>query len=106
MVTALCCLMVLAVGGLCARLWSMLNELSLIPVQFAADEAEDSHGTWLVHDLRHTFASLLAAEGKELEQIKMWLGHSQIALTADVYTHKYPSVAKKTARRLDKYWVQ
>ncbi|MCL5736614.1 MAG: hypothetical protein M1274_13700 [Actinobacteria bacterium] len=48
----------------------------------------------------------MAAEGEELEQIKMWLGHSQIALTADLYTHFYPSVAKKTARRLDKYLVQ
>ncbi len=58
------------------------------------------------HDLRHTFASLMAAEGEELEQIKMWLGHSQIALTADLYTHFYPSVAKQTARRLDKYLIQ
>jgi integrase len=53
------------------------------------------------HDLRHTFASLLAAEGADLHEIMGALGHSQVALTAKLYTHLLPSVRRKSAARID-----
>ena len=37
------------------------------------------------HDLRHTCASLLLANGVPMEQVKEWLGHSEISTTVDVY---------------------
>jgi integrase len=49
-----------------------------------------------VHDARHGFASLLAAEGVELSTIMALMGHSQVAVTANVYTH-VPSEAKRAA---------
>jgi integrase len=39
------------------------------------------------HDLRHSCASLLLANGVSLKEIQMWLGHSTFAITADTYAH-------------------
>lgn len=39
------------------------------------------------HDLRHSCASLLYANGVSLKEIQQWLGHSNIKTTADIYTH-------------------
>ena len=39
------------------------------------------------HDLRHSCASLLLANGVSLKEIQEWLGHSDIATTADIYSH-------------------
>ena len=39
------------------------------------------------HDLRHTCASLLIAEGVPIKEIQEWLGHSTYATTADIYAH-------------------
>ncbi len=39
------------------------------------------------HDLRHSCASLLHANGVTLLDIKEWLGHSDISTTANIYTH-------------------
>jgi integrase len=42
------------------------------------------------HDLRHTFASLLIANGESLAYVRDQLGHSSIALTVNTYTHLIP----------------
>jgi integrase len=39
------------------------------------------------HDLRHTAATLLLAQGVPLEQVQEILGHSSIQVTKDVYGH-------------------
>ncbi len=39
------------------------------------------------HDLRHSCASLLLANGVPLKQIQEWLGHSDFATTANIYAH-------------------
>ena len=39
------------------------------------------------HDLRHSCASLLFAQGVSLKEIQAWLGHSTIGTTANIYTH-------------------
>ena len=39
------------------------------------------------HDLRHSCASLMLAEGVPMKQIQDWLGHSTFKTTADVYSH-------------------
>lgn len=39
------------------------------------------------HDLRHSCASLLNAEGFTLKDIQEWLGHSDIQTTANTYAH-------------------
>ena len=39
------------------------------------------------HDLRHSAASLLLELGFSLKDIQEWLGHSDIATTANIYSH-------------------
>lgn len=39
------------------------------------------------HDLRHSCASLLVANGFTLKDIQEWLGHSDIQTTANIYAH-------------------
>jgi integrase len=39
------------------------------------------------HDLRHTAASLLLANGVSMKEIQEWLGHSDFGTTANIYGH-------------------
>lgn len=39
------------------------------------------------HMLRHTFASICHAAGVDLKTAQVWMGHSTIAVTANIYTH-------------------
>ena len=39
------------------------------------------------HDLRHSCASLLLANGVPMKQIQEWLGHGDFSTTANVYAH-------------------
>jgi integrase len=49
------------------------------------------------HDLRHSCASLLLANGVSLKEIQEWLGHSTFATTADIYAHLDKSTKTVTA---------
>lgn len=53
------------------------------------------------HDLRHLSASLLIAQGASMKDVKDMLGHSQIALTANLYSHLYEESKRDIARRMD-----
>lgn len=39
------------------------------------------------HDLRHSAASMLLANGYSLKEIQEWLGHGTLATTANIYAH-------------------
>ena len=53
------------------------------------DKALKKHGLRKVrfHDLRHSCASLLLANGVSMKQIQEWLGHSDFGTTANIYAH-------------------
>ena len=53
------------------------------------------------HDLRHGCASLLAASGASLSEAKEILGHSQIAITANLYIHIYEKAKRDAMDRMD-----
>jgi integrase len=53
------------------------------------------------HDLRHSAASLLIAEGVELVEVSLLLGHSASRITADLYTHLVKQTSAKAARYMD-----
>ena len=39
------------------------------------------------HDLRHSCASLMLANGVPMKQIQEWMGHSDFSTTANIYAH-------------------
>jgi integrase len=53
------------------------------------------------HDLRHTCAALLIANGRHMEEVKDHLGHSSIRVTSDRYGHLFPSAKQALAESLD-----
>jgi integrase len=50
-----------------------------------------------LHDLRHSFASLSLVAGADLKLISSALGHSSIAITANVYMHVAQSLQEAHA---------
>jgi len=53
------------------------------------------------HDLRHTHASLLLAAGVHPKLVQERLGHSQISLTLDTYSHVTPNMQDGVADKFD-----
>ena len=53
------------------------------------------------HDLRHTCAALLIANGRHMEEVKAHLGHSSIRVTSDRYGHLFPRARQALAEELD-----
>jgi integrase len=54
------------------------------------------------HDLRHTYASLLIAQGAHPKYIQAQLGHASIQTTLDRYGHLMPDAHAAEARKLDR----
>jgi len=52
------------------------------------------------HNLRHTYASLLIAQGEQPKYIQEQMGHSSIKVTFDIYGHLMEKVNVKSANRL------
>jgi integrase len=53
-----------------------------------------------LHDLRHTFASILYDEGVDLKAISEALGHSDLATTNKIYTHRFDKTHKNTVNAM------
>ena len=54
------------------------------------------------HDLRHTAATLLLAQEVHPKVVQERLGHAQINITLDTYSHVLPSMQKEATARLDR----
>jgi len=54
-----------------------------------------------IHDLRHTFASLLLQQGESIVYVKEQLGHASIQVTVDTYGHLIPGANRAAVDRLD-----
>ena len=56
------------------------------------------------HDLRHSCATLLLSNGWTLKDIQEWLGHSDIQMTANIYSHldigRKSAIAQSLASKL------
>ena len=53
------------------------------------------------HDLRHTAATLLLAQGVDPRTIMETLGDSQINLTMNTHSHVVPALQKDAALKMD-----
>jgi integrase len=55
-----------------------------------------------LHDLRHSYASLMMAAGVNIKVISQSMGHANIGITLDTYGHLLPGMGKTAAERFDK----
>jgi len=55
-----------------------------------------------IHDIRHTYASRLLSAGESIVYVSRQLGHKNIQMTVDVYTHWIPSGEGRPADMLDR----
>jgi integrase len=55
-----------------------------------------------LHDLRHSYASIMLAAGVNVKAISESLGHANIGITLDIYSHLLPGVGRTAAERFDK----
>ncbi|MEO6197685.1 MAG: tyrosine-type recombinase/integrase, partial [Dehalococcoidia bacterium] len=53
------------------------------------------------HDLRHAHASLLMANGVHPKIVSERLGHSNVSITLDIYSHVVPGLQAEAAAGLD-----
>ena len=56
-----------------------------------------------LHDLRHSFASIMLAAGVEPKKVQAALGHSTIMVTMDIYGHLMPGAGREAAERFTEY---
>ena len=52
------------------------------------------------HDLRHTFATLMACSGGHAKVVQEMLGHATINITLDLYSHVLPDMQENAVDRL------
>jgi len=52
-------------------------------------------------DLRHTSATLLLSQGVHPKVVQERLGHSQISVTLDTYSHVLPTMQLEAANKFD-----
>jgi integrase len=57
-------------------------------------------GHWHLHELRHSGASLMLAQGIDLYVVSEVLGHSSVAITKDVYGHLVEGQKRAAAARM------
>lgn len=53
------------------------------------------------HTIRHTFATRCFEKGIPVKIISIWLGHSKVAHTLDIYTHVMPDTEKSAIQILE-----
>lgn len=53
------------------------------------------------HDLRHSHATALLKAGEHPKTVQARLGHSQIGLTMDTYSHALESMDRDAATKID-----
>ena len=56
-----------------------------------------------VHSLRHTYASLMIADGVPLVVVSRQLGHAQASTTANIYAHAIASAQAKAMQTFDRF---
>ncbi len=54
-----------------------------------------------VHSLRHTFASLLFAQGTDIKVVSKLLGHASVQITMNIYVHLYDNAEPDAVALLD-----
>lgn len=84
------------------RLGTPLDGDNLISRPFARVVEKAGLPPMRFHDLRHSCASLLLAQGVAPRVVMETLGHSRISVTLDTYTHVLPALQREAADAMDR----
>lgn len=57
-----------------------------------------------LHDLRHTHASHLILAGVNVKAVQERLGHSDVVVTLNIYSHVLPTTQRDAVRQLEKFY--
>jgi len=57
------------------------------------------------HDLRHSAATILLGMGVPMKVVQELLGHSRFTITADVYSHVFPSMLEGAMDKWDSFFA-
>ena len=86
----------------CNRLGNPIEKGNLLRRSFAPLLERAGLPRISFHDLRHTAATLMLAEGIHPKVVQERLGHASISTTMDTYSHVMPSLQKDAAERMDR----
>ncbi len=92
------------VGGLvfASEVGSMINPSNLRNRSFARLlKRSGLPASTRFHDLRHTCATLLLSRNVNVKIVSEMLGHANIAITLDTYSHVLPDMQEKAAKALE-----
>jgi integrase len=84
-----------------SREWQRINSANLRHRVFHRALSKAGLRQIRIHDLRHTFASLLIQNNESLVYIKDQLGHTSIRTTVDIYGHLVPGAHREAVAKLD-----
>ncbi len=76
--------------------------IQLMVKKYARQAGLDNFAEISPHKLRHTFASLLYKETKDLRVLQELLGHSSVS-TTQIYTHTDPEQRRKTVDKMPRF---
>jgi integrase len=82
-----------------------LRKSNVIRRSFASTLKEAKLGKVRFHDLRHTHASILLAEGVHPKVVAERLGHSSIGMTLDRYSHTIPTMQEDAVLKLGVFFA-
>jgi integrase len=99
------------------RKWKLACPVSELNLVFPNEQGEPIEPTYLIrkqfypalkvvgakqirlHDLRHTYASILIKQGENIKYIQSQLGHANPSVTLNTYSHLLESVNQEAANR-------
>lgn len=86
----------------CTRVGTPLSERNVLRNLKALLERAKLPGTFRVHDLRHTNATLLLEAGVNPRVLADRLGYAQVSTTLDTYSHVTPNLEAQATGRLER----
>ena len=88
-------------GGLASQAGTVMNGDNIVNRYFHPALEKANLRRFRLHDLRHTYGSLLIQDGASLAYVRDQMGHYSIQVTVDTYGHLIPGANVSWIDRLD-----
>ena len=87
--------------NICVKENGELIKLDYITKKFKEISKKFGYDDIHFHCLRHSFATNMYDEGMDMKELQVWLGHSSISTTMDIYLHFLEKKMKESAKILE-----